>query len=83
MFELTIEQRKSIATDAQPIAFDPDTKTAYVLVRKEIFERLEKLLAMDDYDPDEGLAHINEVMADDDANDPLLHTYQKYVGPAS
>ena len=41
-------------------------------------ERLKALLARDDYDPDEGAAYVNEVMAEDDANDPLLDSYQKY-----
>jgi hypothetical protein len=47
------------------------------LVRKKAFDRLKALLAMDDYDPDQGMAHINEAMAEDDANDPLLESYQK------
>jgi len=49
-----------------------------VLVRKEVYERLKGLLALDDYDPDEGAAYVNEVMAEDDAHDPLLESYQKY-----
>ena len=51
---------------------------ANVLVRKEVYERLKGLLALDDYDPDEGAAYVNEVMAEDDAHDPLLESYQKY-----
>jgi hypothetical protein len=38
----------------------------------------EPLLALDDYDPDEGAAYINEVMAEDDEKDPYLDGYQKY-----
>jgi hypothetical protein len=37
---------------------------------------LPESIAMDDYDPDEGSAFINEVMAEDDAKDPYLETYQ-------
>ena len=77
MIELTLEQRLAVAKQSCPIALDPDTKTAYVLMRKDVFDRITNLLAMDEYDPDEGAAHINEVMADDDANDPLLDTYQQ------
>jgi hypothetical protein len=35
-------------------------------------------LAPDDYDPEEGAAYVNEVMAEDDADDPLLESYQHY-----
>jgi SAM-dependent methyltransferase len=32
----------------------------------------------DDDNSDKGAAYVNEVMAEDDANDPLLESYQKY-----
>lgn len=38
-----------------------------------------KVLSLDEYDPDEGLAHMNELMAEDDVNDPWLESYQKYA----
>ncbi len=50
----------------------------YVLVRRETYDRLKSLLALDDYDPDDGLGHVNEIMADDDAKDPYLESYQHY-----
>jgi hypothetical protein len=77
MIELTEEQRQQLSSP-EPIAIDPRTKEAYVLVRKEAYDRLKALLALNDYDPDEGMALMNEVMADDDANDPLLESYQHY-----
>jgi hypothetical protein len=60
------------------MAIDPDTKEIYVLVRKEAYDRLKALLAVDEYDPDEGMALMNEVMAEEDARDPLLESYQHY-----
>jgi hypothetical protein len=33
---------------------------------------------LDEYDPEEGAAYVNEIMAEDDVHDPLLGTYQKY-----
>src|SRR5476649_1562409 len=45
--------------DALPI-FDPVTQATYVLVRRETYARLKSLLAMDDYDPDEGAARSEE-----------------------
>lgn len=39
---------------------------------------MKALLATEDYDPDEGMMLMNEAMAEDDANDPLLESYQRY-----
>ena len=39
-------------------------------------------LAIDEYDPEKGAGFINEVMAEDDAADPLLERYQHYEKPA-
>lgn len=75
MFELTSEQRQEL-NSPEPTAVDPQTRQAYVLVRREAFERIKNLLALDDYDPAEGSAYINEIMAEDDAHDPYLEGYQ-------
>ncbi len=40
-------------------------------------------VVIDEYDPDEGAVFINEVMAEDDAADPLLESYQHYGQRAS
>jgi hypothetical protein len=76
MIELTEQQRHEL-TGPEPIAIDPVTQATYVLVPRETYERLKALLAMDDYDPDEGAAYINEIMAEDDVNDPYLQSYSK------
>ncbi len=76
MIELTREQRQELETP-EPLALDPETKETCVLVRRESYERLKALL-INDYDPEEGMAHVNEVMAEDDAHDPLLESYQHY-----
>jgi hypothetical protein len=77
MIELTEVQRTELNVP-EPIAVDPQTQQTYVLVRREAYERLKALLSTDDYDPEEGMAYINEIMAEDDANDPLLESYQHY-----
>ena len=77
MIELTDEQARELA-QPEPVAIDPRTRQAYVLVRREVYDRLKALLAVDDYDPEEGAGLINEVMAEDDAGDPLLDSYQRY-----
>lgn len=77
MIELTQQQRQELSAP-EPVAIDPQTQQTYVLVRRELYERLKALLAPEDYDPDEGAGHINEVMVEDDAKDPYLESYQHY-----
>lgn len=77
MIKLTEAQRQELNTP-EPLAVDPQTKETYVLVRREAYERLKALLSLGEYEPEEGIAYVNEIMAEDDANDPLLETYQHY-----
>jgi hypothetical protein len=74
MIELTREQWQAIAQEENPTVIEPESKTAYVLVRKELFERWRRVF---DDEPDAALL-VNEMMAEDDADDPLLESYQKY-----
>ena len=70
MIELTTQQHESLMRNGtEPIrAIDRATNVEYVLVRADVYERLKGLLS-DDM-PETG-ALMNEVMADDDDNDPL------------
>jgi hypothetical protein len=77
MIELTQEQRQELS-EPEPTAVDPQTREAYVLVRQEVYRRWKSLLAFDEFNPDEAAAYMNEAMAEDDANDPLLDSYQQY-----
>ena len=77
MIVLNEEQRKEL-TCPEPVAIDPQTREAYVLVRRDAYDRLKTLLCLDEYDPDEGASFVNEVMADDDAKDPYLDSYQQF-----
>ena len=77
MIELTLEQRLELGRP-EPTAFDPQTQQTYVLVREDVYRRLKSVLAGHDFDPDEASSQINEVMAADDAGDPLLESYQHY-----
>ncbi len=47
-------------------------------MRKAVYDRVKWSLVLDDYDPEEGAAYVNEAMAEDDAKDPLLESYQHY-----
>jgi len=49
---------------------DPASNVEYVLMRADLYERLCAASAAD------SAALMNEVMAEDDANDPYLESYQ-------
>lgn len=69
MIELTDEQRQELST-SEPTAIDPQTRAEYVLVPREVYERLRDFLSDDTiYSTAEVL---DRVMAEDDANDPGL-----------
>ncbi len=71
---LTGEQRQAVeeAKDTPLTVVDPITNAAYVLVRAEVYERLTE----GDFDPREAYPFVDKVMAEDDANDPHLGSYQ-------
>jgi hypothetical protein len=52
MIELTQQQRQELSAP-EPIALDHHTGASYVLARRETYERLKILLALDDYDWEE------------------------------
>jgi hypothetical protein len=81
MIELTEQQRQELS-GPEPVAIDSQTREIYVLVRKDAYERWKALLSVDDYDPDEGVAYVNEIMAENDAQDPRLESYQHYGKPS-
>jgi hypothetical protein len=87
----SIEDSKSHAEDTMP-TLTPEQREAvdqaigrdgyariddYVVLKAEIYDRLRNLL---DASPDmqEVGSLIQAVMRDDDANDPLLESYQRY-----
>jgi hypothetical protein len=63
----------------EPIAVDPQTMQEYVLVRKEIFQRFRSLLDADEPSMQEVALLVEKAMAEEDAGDPLLPSYQKYL----
>jgi hypothetical protein len=54
---------------------DPATNRVYYLISAEQFQRMTAILS-GDFDPRELYPMIDKVMAADDANDPLLDSYQ-------
>lgn len=78
MIELTHEQHEALTQNGtEPVqVIDPATSVEYVLVPAQLYEQVKALLA-DDIPDISNL--INEVMADDDAKDPYLESYQHYT----
>ena len=78
--DLTDQQRQALheTNDAGPVTVvDPATHTQYVLVRADVFEELQ--YGTRDLEPAEAYPLVDRIMADDDANDPLLAGYQDDV----
>jgi hypothetical protein len=68
MIELTPQQRREL-TESEPVVIDPDTKETYILVRKEVYDRLRELLYDDSSWTEEEmdlLAAEVDAMLDDD-----------------
>lgn len=80
MIELTHEQHEALCGEAPPRVHDPETNETYVLIKAAVYQRFRRLLE----DEDDGLdmrqvgVLIEEAMREDDANDPLLESYQNY-----
>jgi hypothetical protein len=80
MIELTEQQRQELGKDQPVRVRDPQTNETYVLIKADVYERFRRLLE----DEDDGLDMrqvgllIEEAMREDDANDPLLESYQDY-----
>ncbi len=74
---LTDQQRQALheANEAGPVTVvDPATNAQYVLVRADVFHDMQEW--MRDLDPHDVYPLIDRIMADDDAHDPTLATYQ-------
>ena len=79
MIELTLEQRQTISREgATPHrAIDPDTQTAYVLIREEVFERIKGLLSEQDDNNFVGdmYRHTMEVFGREGWDDAAMDVY--------
>lgn len=77
--QLTEEQRHELK-EAEPLVIDPQTQEAYILVRKEIFDRMKSLLEDDGLDMQQVAVLVDQAMQEDDAEDPALDFYQRKYG---
>ena len=78
MIDLTNEQRQELA-HPEPTLFDPETKSAYVLVRKEVYDRLKGILGED---REWGTAELRSQLARSSEangwNEPAMDEYDRY-----
>jgi hypothetical protein len=74
---LSDQQRQAIheANDAGPVTvIDPATNAEYILVRADIFAQMREW--MNDLEPQEAYPLVDRIMAEDDAQDSTLASYQ-------
>lgn len=67
-----LKQAVSCGTPVE--VFDPTTSELYYLVSAEQFEKMTSRAT--GFDPREGYPLVDDIMAADDAHDPLLDSYQ-------
>jgi hypothetical protein len=73
--KLDTSLKQAVAAGTPVEVVDPATNEVYYLVSAEQFRGLAAALS-GDFDPREAYPLIDIVMAEDDANDPLLESYQ-------
>lgn len=73
---LTEEQVRAVK-NGESVRLDPDIGTECVILRADIFDRVKALLD-DNVSFEQVGILVNDAMKEDDFNDPLLDSYQKY-----
>ena len=76
MIELTAEQRLGLNA-AVPRVIDPETRTTYVLVKEDVYERLEALLVPDRLTPSEQQAALHAAGLRAGWDDPEMSVYDR------
>lgn len=81
MIELTLEQRNAVASDPEtpPRVLDPSTRTKYVLVREEVYDRARLLFEGDDdgHFVRDMTPHVLEIFGRDGWDDPAMDVYNE------
>jgi hypothetical protein len=76
VIQLTTEQRRELNSGV-PRAIDPETQIKYVLVREEVYERLEALLVPDRLTVSEQQAILRAAGLRAGWNDPEMEVYDR------
>jgi hypothetical protein len=78
MIELTEQQRQELSVP-EPIAIDPSTKRTYVLVRKNVYDRIKGLLYDNGEWTDDELRLLLARSADENGwNESAMDDYDEY-----
>ena len=76
MIELTEEQRRELS-QPEPVLIDPQTRTEYILVRRDLYERIRHLFDDTSLSKRQVAVLVDRAMKEYDEGDPSLHLYQK------
>ena len=80
MIELTLVERKAVATNAErPRVIDPSTHTKYVLVREELYDRVRQVFDADDESQfvHEMTPHVMEVLGREGWDESAMDIYNE------
>jgi hypothetical protein len=76
---LTSEQIQAIRDGAHVAIVPPEVGEECIVLRRDAYEKMKHLLYDDsETDPAEFYPLVSAIMAEDDAGDPALESYQKY-----
>jgi hypothetical protein len=79
MVEFTEEQRRQLESGKAVDFTDPQTAQLYVVVRKDVFERVRHLLYDDsDWTADEMRLHLARASRDNGWDEPAMDAYDRY-----
>ncbi len=77
--EFTSEQVQAIRKGATVPIIPMEVGEECVVLRKDAYEKMRRLLYDDsEAEPSAFYPFVSAIMAEDDANDPALESYQKY-----
>ena len=80
MIELTLEQQESVVREEEtpPRVIDPVTQTRYVLLREDVYDRVRRLVGVDeDHFAADLTPHVMEVFGRDGWDDPAMDVYNE------
>lgn len=79
MIELTEEQQHALRSEDTPTVVDPATNAAYVLVRKDVFDRIKRLLYDDSEMTHDEMRHLlARSFKENGWDEPGMEAYDNY-----
>ena len=75
---LTSEQIQAVIGGEPVPIIPPEVGQECVMLRRDVYEQLCDALSAGDFDPARFYPLVGQLMAEDDAHDPALESYQKY-----